>query len=108
MKKHYLAMSVFALASLAFGAGKSYNVTISKLSKAGSLQLVPGDYKLKVNGGKAVFTDAKHRDFSTAVKIENGSRKFPYTAIDSTESGATDQINSITLGGSKTKIEFGE
>lgn len=108
MKKTSLLIGVFALASLAFGAGKSYDVTISKASKVGSLQLVPGTYKLKVDGGKAVFTDAKHHDFSTAVKVENGSKKFEYTAVDSTDTGATEEIHSITLGGSTTKIDFGE
>jgi|SRR5580704_14361409 hypothetical protein len=108
MKTNSLLIAVFALASLAFAGVKSYDVTISKPSKAGSLQLVPGTYKLKVDGGNAVFTDAKHHDFSTAVKVENGSKKFAFTSVDSTETGSTEQIHSITLGGSTTKIDFGE
>jgi hypothetical protein len=108
MKKTSLLIGVFALASLAFAGGKSYDVTISKPSKVGSLQLVPGTYKLKVDGDKAVFTDAKHHDFSTAVKIENGPKKFEYTAVDSTETGATELVHSITLGGSTTKVDFAE
>jgi len=61
-----------------------------------------------VAGSNAVFTDAKRHSFSTAVKVENGARKFEYTAVDSTESGATELVHSITLGGSATKIEFGD
>ena len=101
-------IGVFVLASLASAGGKTYNVTLSKPAKVGSLQLVAGNYELKVDGSNAVFTDAKRHSFSTAVKVENGSKKFEYTAVDSTESGATELVHSITLGGSATKIEFGD
>ena len=101
-------IGVFALASFAFAGGKTYNVTLSKPAKVGSLQLVAGSYELKVDGSNAVFTDAKRHTFSTAIKVENGSKKFEYTAVDSTETGATELVHSITLGGSATKIEFGD
>jgi hypothetical protein len=106
--KKTLMIGVFALASLASAGGKTYNVTLSKPAKVGSLQLVAGNYELKVDGSNAVFTDAKRHSFSTAVKVENGAKKFAYTAVDSTESGATELVHSITLGGSATKIEFGD
>jgi len=101
-------IGVFAIASLAFAGGKTYNVTLSKAAKVGSLQLVAGNYELKVDGSNAVFTDAKRHTFSTAVKVENGSKKFAFTAVDSTETGNVEQVHSITLGGSATKIEFGD
>jgi hypothetical protein len=106
--KKTLMIGVFALASFAFAGGKTYNVTLSKPAKVGSLQLVAGNYELKVDGSNAVFTDAKRHTFSTAIKVENGSKKFEYTAVDSTETGATELVHSITLGGSATKIEFGD
>ena len=106
--KKTLMIGVFAIASLAFAGGKTYNVTLSKAAKVGSLQLVAGNYELKVDGSNAVFTDAKRHSFSTAVKVENGSKKFAYTAVDSTETGDVELVHSITLGGSATKIEFGD
>jgi hypothetical protein len=106
--KKTLLIGVFALASFAFASGKTYNVTLSKTAKVGSLQLVAGNYLLKVDGASAVFTDAKRHSFTTTIKVENGSKKFEYTAVDSTESGNTELVHSITLGGSATKIEFGE
>jgi hypothetical protein len=106
--KKTLLIGVFALASFAFAGGKTYNVTLSKPAKVGSLQLLAGNYQLKVDGASAVFTDAKRHSFTTAIKVENGSKKFEYTAVDSTESGNTELVHSITLGGSATKIEFGE
>jgi hypothetical protein len=106
--KKTLMIGVFALASFAFAGGKTYNVTLSKPAKVGSLQLLAGNYELKVDGANAVFTDSKRHSFSTAVKVENGAKKFEYTSVDSTESGATELVHSITLGGSATKIEFGD
>jgi hypothetical protein len=106
--KKTLMIGVFAIASLAFAGGKTYNVTLSKPAKVGSLQLVAGSYELKVDGSNAVFTDAKRHSFSTAAKVENGSKKFAYTAVDSTETGDVELVHSITLGGSVTKIEFGD
>lgn len=108
MKKTSLLIGVFALASLAFAGGKSYNVTLSKPSKVGSLQLVAGTYTVKVDGANAVFTDAKRHSFTTAVKVDTAAKKFEYTAVDSTDSGATELVHSITLGGSLTKIEFSD
>jgi hypothetical protein len=72
------------------------------------LQLVAGNYQLKVDGANAVFTDSKRHSFTTAVKVETGAKKFEYTAVDSTETGATELVHSIALGGSATKIEFGD
>lgn len=106
--KKTLLIGVFAIASLAFAGGKTYDVTLSKASKVGSLQLVAGHYQLKVDGSNAVFTDAKRHSFSTAIKVESGTKKFAYTAVDSTDSGATELVHSISLGGSATTIEFGD
>jgi len=108
MKKTLLLIGVFALASLSFAGGKTYNVTLSKASKVGSLQLVAGTYELKVDGTNAVFTDSKRHSFTTAVKVENAPKKFEYTSVDASETGATELVHSITLGGSPTKIDFAE
>ena len=106
MKTKSLLIGVFALASVAFAAGKTYYVTISKAAKAGSVELTPGEYSLKVNGSTAVFTNSKHENFTTAVKLEETGKKAPYTAVDSSEAGSKDLIHSISLEGSKTKIDF--
>jgi hypothetical protein len=108
MNKNSLLIGVFALASIAFAGSKTYDITISKASKVGSVELAPGEYQLKVDGTNAVFTDRRHKNFTTAVKLESGPKKFQYTAVDSTESGAMELIHSITLAGSTTKIDFVE
>jgi hypothetical protein len=106
--KNSLLIGVFALASIAFAGSKSYDITISKAAKAGSVSLPAGDYQLKVDGTNAVFTDKHHKSFTTSIKLESATKKFQFTAVDSTEAGATDLIHSITLAGSTTKIDFVE
>jgi hypothetical protein len=108
MKKTSLLIGVLALASLGFAAGKTYNVTLSKPAKVGTLQLAAGNYQMKLDGATAVFTDSKRHSFTTAVKVESAPKKFEYTAVDSTDSGNTELVHSITLGGSVTKVQFGE
>lgn len=106
MKTNSLLIGVFALASIAFAGSKTYDITISKPAKAGTVELAPGAYQLKVDGTTAVFTDSHHKSFSTAVKVEATAKKSPYTAVDSSEGASKDLIHSITLAGSTTKIEF--
>jgi hypothetical protein len=106
MKTKSLLIVVFALASVGFAAGKTYYLTISKAAKAGSVELAPGEYQLKVNGATAVFTNSKHESFTTAVKVEEMAKKSSHTAVDSSEAGSKDLIHSISLEGSKTKLDF--
>jgi hypothetical protein len=104
-----LLIGVVTLSTLAMAGSKSYNVELSTPTKAGSAQLAPGDYKLKVEGTNAIFTDSHTRASVTVpVKVENADTKFNSTAVDTTSQGGSMQITSIELGGSKTKLEFGK
>lgn len=106
MRTNSLLIGALALASMAFAAGKTYEVTISKASKAGAVTLAPGTYKLKVDGTTAVFTDSKNKSFSTAVKVETAAKKYSNTSVDSSDGGATELIHSIRLAGSMTQVDF--
>src|SRR5258708_26636922 len=64
-------------------------------------------YTTLFRSANAVFTDRHHKSFTTPIKVEAAApKKFQFTAVDSTETGATDLIHSITLAGSTTKIEW--
>ena len=98
-----------ALSAVAMAGSKTYDLVFSAPIKAGSVQLAPGEYKLTVEGSNAIFTGAHTRQSVTVpVKVENGDTKYGATALDSTMQGSTAQITSIQLGGSKTKLEFGQ
>jgi hypothetical protein len=98
-----------ALSAVAMAGSKTYDLVFSAPIKAGSVQLAPGEYKLTVEGSNAIFTGAHNRQSVTVpVKVENNDTKYEATALDSTMQGGAAQITSIQLGGSKTKLEFGE
>jgi hypothetical protein len=106
MKTKSLLIAAFALASIAFAGSKTYDITLSKASKAGSVVLAPGEYQLKVDGTTATFTDSHRKTFTTTIKVESAAKKFANTAVDSSDSGSTELIHAIMLGGSTTKIDF--
>ena len=105
--KSLLLIGTLALASIA--SAKSYDIILSSPAKAGNLQLGAGEYSLKVKGNTAVFTNVETgKSFTAAVKVQEGSKKFENTAVDTTTANGTDEIKSIELGGSNTQLELGE
>ncbi len=102
-----LLTAALAIFTLSVASAKTYDLLLSSPTKAGNLQLKPGEYRLNVNGTKATFTDINTtKSFTTEVKVENTDKKFGDTKIDSSTEGSTSVIKDIELGGSKTKIDF--
>jgi hypothetical protein len=107
-KKSLLLVGFVSACSLALAGTKSYDVEIVKPEVAGSLQLAPGAYKLKVENGIATFTAAgTKQSVSTPVKVETVNTKFAHTAVEAITEGKTERMTAVELGGSNTKIEFG-
>jgi hypothetical protein len=107
MKKLF-TVGILAVCSLTIVSAKSYELTLSSVTKVGSVQLKAGQYTLKVNGNNAVFTDVETaKSFTTAVKVETTDKKFDTTRVDASKESGTDVVKDIELGGSKTKLEFG-
>ena len=108
-----LIVAGLAIASLTFAgtrttkSSKSYSITLSAPATAGSVQLKAGQYKLKVDGDNAVFTNVESdKSFTTPVKVETVDKKFGDTKVQSVKEGETDKIREIDLGGSTTKLGF--
>jgi len=100
-------VAALALSSLTVLSAKTYEIILSSPTKAGSVTLKPGQYKLKVDGTTATFTDENSsKSFTTPVKVENTEKKFDDTRVQSKKDGGTDTIEEIDLGGSKTKLGF--
>ena len=59
--KSFLIVGALSLASLGIASAKSYDIVLSDPTMAGTTQLQPGEYKLKVEGTQAVFTDVQNR-----------------------------------------------
>jgi hypothetical protein len=100
-------VAALALSSLTVLSAKTYEIILSAPTKAGNVTLKAGQYKLKVDGTNATFTDVNtSKSFTTPVKVENGDKKFEDTRVQSKKDGETDSIQEIDLGGSKTKLGF--
>lgn len=105
----FLAGAV-CFSALALAATKSFDITFPGPVEAGSVQLTPGEYKLRVEGSNAVFEDTRtKKSFTVPVKVESVDKKYESTMLDTNKSGNNvDHLKSIELGGSKTKLQFSE
>ena len=105
--KKTIAIGVLSLSSLFILGAKSYEITLNSPTKAGTLQLKPGQYNMKVKGDTVVFTDVNSsKSFTTAAKIQEGDTKFDDTRVQSSKDGDSQKIEESDLGGSKTKVGF--
>ena len=105
MTNRLLLVGALALASLSLASAKSYDITLTQAAKAGSVQLTAGQYRLKVKGSNAVFTNVdNNKSVTVPVKVESAEKKFDQTAIDTTDADGTPKVESIELGGSTTKL----
>jgi hypothetical protein len=106
----FLMAGVLTLSSLAIANAKTYDIKLDAPAKAGSNELKPGQYKLKVEGSQAVITDAQNSKSTVTVpvKVENADRKFQYTVVESKSQDGMDNIQAIDLGGSNTRLSIGK
>ena len=105
--KSFVMAGVLAIASLSLASAKTYEISLSGPAKAGSVQLKPGQYRVKVDGNNATFFNSDGSKPTTVqVKVVNGEKKFETTTVDATKEGEAEVIKDIQLGGSKTTIEF--
>jgi hypothetical protein len=110
MKNRSLVLAgALTLASLSLLSAKTYDITLSSPTKAGTVELKPGEYKLKVQGSNVVFTNVDtSKTYTTPAKLQTQSKKYDVTAVETTKAGDTDKLMAIELGGSPTELQFGE
>ena len=104
--KKLLVVGLLSLASLSILSAKTYSITVSNNVKVGSAELKAGQYKLKVDGSNAIFTDTNQKTVTAPVKVEEADKKFDSTRVQSTKDGDTERMQEIDLEGSKTKLTF--
>lgn len=94
-------LALCALALTAFGA--AYHVTISSPTWVGTNELMPGDYKVEVQGDKAIIKLGKSV-FEAPAKLETANSKFPVTSLHTTNADGKTTLDEIWVGGTPTKI----
>ncbi len=61
-------------------AASSYHVTLSKATTVNGTELKPGEYKVEVQGDKAILKHGK-TEVETNVTVEHAPQKFNLTAV---------------------------
>jgi hypothetical protein len=97
----------FSFASLAFlaSAASVYKVTLAEPAVISGSVVKAGDYRIIVDGDKATLTVGKMR-LEVPVKVENGSRKFQYTSVESRAQAGKNIVDDIQIGGTSTTLVF--
>jgi hypothetical protein len=101
-----LSLLTVVLAALAL-AGNTYTVTLFQPSTVAGADLKPGDYKLTLDGGKAIFEKGKQK-VEAAVKTEDSTEKFSTTTVRYANTGGKFKVLEIRLGGTRTKLVFAD
>lgn len=108
-KKFLLAISVAALATVGASAkAKAYTIQIYQPAVLGSMTLAPGEYKVEVDGDKAVVHNGKTEEGEAPVKVEAADTKYNTTTVRFSNGDGKMHIQEIHVGGSKTKLVFNE
>jgi hypothetical protein len=102
--KSFLLICVVGVSSIGVASAKSYYFTLTSPTKAGATVLKAGDYEVNVKGDQAVFTNNGGKSVSVPVKVEQSDKKYDATSVDTN----SDAIKEIHLGGSATKLTFGQ
>jgi hypothetical protein len=101
-----LVVSVIAFAGMALAAGKKYDLKLYEPAMVGNTELKAGEYRVEVDGDKAVIKGYKVQK-ETTIKQENSDAKYGTTTVR-LSAGEKPQIKEIRLGGTKTKLVFSE
>lgn len=102
MKKITITLATLAFAAIASAAEK-HTITLFSPTIIGGQELKAGEYRLELNNNKVSIKDGK-RLIEADVKVESEASKFGSTAVRYTQDK---QVTEIRLGGTKTKLLFG-
>lgn len=102
MKVTKLIMMFGTLCLALASAASTYHVTLAQKAMLGSTELKPGDYKVQVDGDKAMIK-VGNKSIEAPVKVDTGSEKFSNTMIDM---DSQNHIKSIRVQGTNATLVF--
>jgi hypothetical protein len=110
MKAGTRFLAILFLVGLVAGtarADRSYEISLTSVSKIGNVEFKPGEYRLVVdapkvrltylNSGKTVELDAK---------IQESDTKSEHTSVHTQKVDGVSRVSEIRIAGSKTRIIF--
>ena len=101
-------LTFLAFAGLAMAAAKTYTVNLYQPAMLGTTELKAGEYKLELDGNKAVIRAGKTAAAEAPVKVETADAKFRTTVMRLSNRGGKMYIAEIRLGGTTTRLVFSE
>ena len=105
--RHTMMAAVLCLSSVGLVHARSHSVILSEPAMAGSIQLPPGTYEVKLEGNNAVMKNVdKDKTFTVPVTVASEPTKNEQTALLTGQQGGESHIQAIEIGGSHTKLVF--
>ena len=101
-----LTLMFATLAVAAASAAETYKVSLPEPTIVAGKELKAGDYKVEVEGDRAVIKDGKKSVAESPVKVETGSEKFLTTKVRYDNGNGKYNLQEIHVGGTKTKLVF--
>jgi hypothetical protein len=105
MKKLLLIFASLALTVASAADKTTYKVTLTQAASVNGTTLQPGDYKIQVEGEKAILKMGK-TVVEAPAKLETADHKFKATSIDYDSAKANPKISEIHFGGTTARIVF--
>ena len=102
-KKIILSLATLALALSA----ETHRLTLYQPTTVNGKELKAGDYKVELKDSKAIISHGKD-SVESAVRVESADSKFGTTSVRYTNGDGKYNLKEIRLGGTKTKLVFGE
>ncbi len=100
MKKIMFAVATFALT--AFAASNTFHVTFDEAAWINGTQVKAGDYKLQIEGDKAVLKSGK-TVVEAPAKMQTADHKYQSTGVVMDSKG---KVQEIQIGGTTDRIVF--
>jgi hypothetical protein len=103
--KTFKFFALFLSVALMVASAASYNVTLFQPSVLAGKELKAGEYKVTLDGDKAIISMGKQKVEAPA-KIETADSKYSSTSVRYTTEDGKMKIQEIRLGGTNQKVVF--
>ena len=98
--------ALLALLTVSVVSAKNYSFTTTEPTQAGSFELRPDAYTLKIEGSQVILTNRAGHQLAVNATVEPAARKFSDTAVWTSRADGANRIQSIELGGSRSRVVF--
>ena len=95
----------FAIAALSIASAETFRVTLAQPSVIQGTQFKAGNYQMTVKDASVIIVKGKTK-VEVPAKVANTEKKFESTSILSSDNNGKATIQSIEVGGTRTKLLF--